>query len=165
MKKIILILMLSTNLFFLSTIVYAQNSLKYEMVSWGKNDKSTNIGIVDGSFLNQQFFTINYQSFSKAFQFLFDLIIGVSIAAAVIIFMYGAFNGIISSTSGKEQKEAKDQMTNAIIGLMIVLSTWLIINTINPDLLRLPLFNGLDQIGSGNNSTTQPQAAAAADGF
>lgn len=127
-------------------------SLQYEMVSYTADSKDVNTPFLNVAFFNKQFFTIDYASFSNGFQFIFDLIIGISIATAVVVFMLGAFEGIIGQNVTKEKIEAKDRMKNAIIGLMIILSTWLIINTVNPDLLRLPIFSGIDQLGKTTGS-------------
>lgn len=129
--------------------------LNYEMTSYTANNKDANTPFFNVSFLNKPCFQINYLSFSNAWQFLFDAVIGISIATAVIVFMFGAFEGIIDSKSTSSVKKGKDRMQNAIIGLMVILSTWLIINTINPDLLRLPIFQGLDKLNTnGTNNTT-----------
>jgi hypothetical protein len=104
------------------------------------------------AFFNKPEYIINYQSFRFGFQFVFDLIIGISIALAVIIFTISAFQGMIDGSDIKSIKKGKDGMVRAIVGLMIILSTWLIINTINPDLLNLPMFSGLDQIKTGGTT-------------
>ena len=156
MKKIILISIMFINIF-LPLLAFAQssnNGLDYELVSYDKasNNKDATTPFFNLNFLNNGIFTIKYENFKNAFQFFFDLIIGISIATAVVVFMLGAFEGIIGQSVTKEKVEAKERMKNSIIGLMIVLSTWLIINTINPDLLRLPIFSGLDQLGQQSNT-------------
>ena len=47
-------------------------------------------------------------------------------------------------------------MENSLVGLLIILGSWLVINTINPDLLRLPVLQGLDQLQTRNTSGTGP---------
>ncbi len=160
MQKILLILLI---IIFQGSLVSDQtitgassNGLQYEMVSYTSNNRSADTPFINLNFLNNGIFTINYQSFSNAFQFIFDLVIGTSIATAVVVFMIGAFEGIISGTSANEKKKGKDRMQNAIIGLIVILSTWLIINTINPDLLRLPLFTSLDKISTNGSNTGAP---------
>lgn len=148
------------SLFLSINLTFAQNSLQYEMVSYTQNNKDASTPFFNLAFFNQPYFTINYQSFSNGFQFLFDLMIGISIATAVIVFMYGAFEGILDRSSTSEKLRGKDRMQSAVVGLMIVLSTWLIINTVNPDLLRLPIFQGLDQLGKTSSTAGSPDTAA-----
>lgn len=146
MKKIFFLL---SFICFVSTasLVFAQD-LQYEMVSYTANNKDASTPFFNLAFFNKPTFTINYTSFSSGFQFLFDLVIGVSIATAVILFMIAALKEITGRGDIKQIESGKKGMQNAIIGLMIVLSTWLIINTINPDLVRLPMFSNLDKLGN-----------------
>lgn len=142
---------------FLATATFSFAQLQYEMVSYSNpNGNNANTPLFNINIFNQPTFTISYQSFANGFQSIFDLIIGISIATAVIVFMIAAFQKIISGGDVKGIKAGDDGMKNAIIGLMIILSTWLIINTINPDLLRLPIFSGLDKL---SNSTQQSGGA------
>jgi len=70
---------------------------------------------------------------------LFKLIIGAALAAAVVRIFYGGFiYATTESISGKGG--AKDIIKNAIYGLLLILSAWLIIYTINPALLNFTLF-------------------------
>ncbi len=154
------------------SISFSQSvNLQYEMVSYTEGGRrSGNVPLFSGiNLFSKPTFTIgDYQSYKNGYQFFFDLIIGVSIATAVILFMVAALKEIFNSSSVKDIKAGKDGMINALTGLMIILSSWLIINTINPDLLRLPVFSGLDKLGvtangqpaktgvSGNPAARQP---------
>lgn len=98
-----------------------------------------------------------FTSYNNGIQFLFDLMIGISIALAVILFTFGAAQGITNDVFGqnmstKSLKEGKDTMKNSLIGLLIILGMWLVINTINPDLLRLPALQGLYQLNSAGKA-------------
>jgi hypothetical protein len=152
MKKIIFLL----SFLFLFSTAGAQG-IEYELVSYTPSNSAGNFPLLNLSFLSQPKFTIAPQNFTNAWQFFFDLLIGVSIATAVLVFMYGAWEGIISGDSANAIAKGKDRMKNAIIGLMVVLSTWLIINSINPDLLRLPILQGLDKIGTQNQGAGAQQ--------
>lgn len=146
MKKILLIFIL----FFATSFnfSFAQNSIEYEMVSYTGDNKDAGTRFFDINFFNKKTFTINYQSFTNAYQFFFDLIIGISIATSIILFMVAALKEIFPVGNTNSIKQGKEGMQNAIVGLIIILSTWLIINTINPDLLRLPIFSGIENLGS-----------------
>lgn len=152
MKKIIFIL----SFFILFTSANAQG-IEYELVSYTPSNSAGNFPLFDLSFLSKPTFTIAPQSFTNAWQFFFDLLIGVSIATAVLVFMYGAWEGIISGDNANDIRKGRARMQNAIIGLMVVLSTWLVINSINPDLLRLPILQNLDKIGQQNQGAGATQ--------
>lgn len=85
----------------------------------------------------------------QMFQYLFDLTIGVSITVAVVLFMFISFSKFldllgykIETPSYIKVKKDKEGLQNVIVGLVILLSSWLILNTINPDFLKLSLFQG-----------------------
>jgi hypothetical protein len=142
----------------ITNFAFAQNVLKYEMTTYSGPGTGASTPFFDVSFLGKQYFEISTPNFKNAFQFFFDFMIGISIAVAVVVFMLGALEGILNDTGIADRKKANERMQNAITGLMIVLSTWLIINTINPDLLRLPIFNGLSTENSSapSNVTAKP---------
>ncbi|MBA3733102.1 hypothetical protein H0W91_01865 [Patescibacteria group bacterium] len=68
----------------------------------------------------------------------FNLSIGI---AAVMAFVMITFGGITYATSdaisGKSQ--GKEWVTNAIVGLLLVIGAWIILNTINPQILSFKL--------------------------
>jgi accessory gene regulator protein AgrB len=165
-KKILLLFLLTTNIFISTTFVFAQKALEYEMVSFSPSSNDAKTPFLNLAFFDKPTFTINYQSFTNGFQFLFDLVIGISIATSIILFMYAAAQGIYNSGNTNQINQSKKEMQQAIFGLMIILSTWLIINTINPDLLRLPLFQGLEKLGQQKTSsnTTVPNVTAESTG-
>ncbi|MEJ0001711.1 MAG: hypothetical protein WDN09_00775 [bacterium] len=79
------------------------------------------------------------------------ILIGIAAVLAMIMIVAG---GIQYMTSGLvSSKEAgKHRITNAIIGLLLALAAYLILFTINPDLLKT--------IDTGNNSTQFTQTTA-----
>lgn len=175
MKKNILILFLITSVLFAPK---QSEALCYKMASYGESGSSQStprtplfdIRIFDGT--EPGCFRIATQeetgvtSYNNGIQFLFDLMIGVSIALAVILFTFGAAEGIIMSggielalknEKGEKIHRSYERMTNALVGLLVILGSWLVINTINPDLLKLPALQGLYQLNStgttGNPNT------------
>ena len=170
-SKFFLLIIFTVILFTDVKFVFAQgcSGLNYEMVSYDSNSQSTGrTPLFDINIFGQQCFPIaskgdvaNGNQYQNGFQFLFDLMIGVSIALAVIIFTFGAAQGIIEDTFNyklniPDKIEAKKRMENSLVGLLIILGSWLVINTINPDLLRLPVLQGLDQLQTRNTSGTGP---------
>lgn len=63
--------------------------------------------------------------------------IGLAGVLAVLMIVVGGIQYIGSGMSPSGKSDAKDRITNALIGLLLALLSWLILNTINPDLVRL----------------------------
>jgi len=62
------------------------------------------------------------------------LLIGVAGVLAVIMIMIGGIQYMSSDAiTGKE--EGKEKITQALFGLILAIASWLILNTINPNLL------------------------------
>lgn len=70
-----------------------------------------------------------FAQYVQAFQ---KLLIGISLIATAIMIMYGGFLYIISAT-GEKVREGKKILTDAIIGLIIVLGAIIILSNINPN--------------------------------
>lgn len=68
----------------------------------------------------------------------FNLIVGLSAVLAFVMITYG---GILYATSDAIEKTQKgrDYVTNAVIGLLLVLGSWSILYTINPKMLEFNL--------------------------
>ena len=59
--------------------------------------------------------------------------------AGILAFAMIVFAGFKYATSGgntNQQKDAQDRITNALIGLVLLFAFWIIIYTINPDILK-----------------------------
>lgn len=70
---------------------------------------------------------------------LFLLSIGVAAVLAVIMIAIGGFKYMMSESAFKISG-AKEMIFNAIVGLIIVLTAILILNTINPEIVQMRLF-------------------------
>lgn len=75
---------------------------------------------------------------------LMDKLLGISVGLAallaVIVLSIGGFK-YMTSESVFNMGGAKEQMTNAIVGLLIVLAAVLVLGFINADIVSLKLFN------------------------
>jgi hypothetical protein len=86
--------------------------------------------------------------------------IGVFLAAAVIV-MAGIKYATSGDNSGK-QKEAREDITQAIFGLLILFGSVIILRTINPDLADLGKWGGLPEIEKSDFvNTVGPECASA----
>lgn len=75
-------------------------------------------------------------------QALIGMSVGLAAVLAVVMLAIGGFK-YMTTDSAFKLGDAKEQITNAIIGLLIVLTAVLILNTINPQLTSLDVFGGL----------------------
>ncbi len=89
---------------------------------------------------------------SAAYQFL----IGISLTIAIVMVMIGGLQYVLASGSGKVEK-GKTRIKNATVGLILLLSVYLILYTVNPRLTLLTTLK-LDNIaaveGIGNSDAT-----------
>ncbi|MDB5237061.1 MAG: hypothetical protein JWL88_163 [Parcubacteria group bacterium] len=114
---------------------------------------------------------------------LYRIAIGVAAFLAVTQFIQAGFLFMNSADSISANKKAKDKIMNGVIGLVLVLSPYVVFSVINPSILNISLnFSGLqskngtgapvntDSSGSGvqtatTTSTVQTQGAAACQAF
>jgi len=80
----------------------------------------------------------NTTTLQKYLPGLFKLLIGLSAVAAVLMIVIGGFQ-YISTDAIQKKSEGKERIKNAVLGLVLVISAWLILNTINPNLLKINL--------------------------
>ena len=81
--------------------------------------------------------TIDKIDLGSFFAYMFNLLIAISAAAAILMMVYGGFQYMTTdSWSGKG--EGLTRFKNAIYGLLMVLSAFLILKTVNPSLVSLP---------------------------
>ena len=66
-------------------------------------------------------------------------IVGISGLAAFIMLVWGGFQWLTSVGSPAKISDAKERITSAFLGLMIILASFLILKVINPDLITLKL--------------------------
>jgi len=69
---------------------------------------------------------------------IFKLAIAIAGGLAVIMIIWGGIQ-YMSTDAISGKSEAKNTIQNAIWGLLLAISAWLILNTINPDLVKFNL--------------------------
>lgn len=70
---------------------------------------------------------------------IFKIGIGLAGVFAVLMIIISGIQFIGGAASPSAHTEAKERMVNAIMGLILALGSWLILNTINPNLLKTDL--------------------------
>ncbi|MEX0917396.1 MAG: pilin [Candidatus Paceibacterota bacterium] len=92
-------------------------------------------------------------SFSSVLNIFLNVVIGIAAVLAVIKIAIGGFK-YMGTESFSSKGEAKEDITNAVIGLIIVLAAVFILNIINPDLIKLDVFRNTEsvQVETGGNA-------------
>ena len=71
--------------------------------------------------------------------YIFNAALGIGGILAFVMIVVGGVKLMVSGGNPSKISDAKDQITSAIIGLLLLLGSWLILNTINPQLTVLTL--------------------------
>lgn len=81
-------------------------------------------------------------SFSVYVRGLFGLLIGVAAVLAVVMIVLGGIE-YMSTDAVYGKSDGKERITQALYGLLIAISCWLILYTINPNLLKFDILNSV----------------------
>jgi len=71
------------------------------------------------------------------FQYAFNLLIGLAAVLAVFMVVWGGFE-YATSDAWSEKNEGKKKLWNAIIGLLMVLTAFIVLKAVNPSLVAIP---------------------------
>ena len=99
-------------------------------------------------------------------QYMFNLFIAVAAVASVFVLVLGGFIYMTTDAVGGKE-EGKEKIKHALQGLILILCSWLILKTINPQFVEIPIglvtplgvkganFNNLDPTGDAraNNAS------------
>lgn len=81
------------------------------------------------------------QSFPEILNFFYFFIVGIAGLAAFVMLVWGGVQWLASGAIPAQASEARDKIRNAILGLLLILASFLIIQIINPE---LTMVGGLD---------------------
>ncbi len=70
---------------------------------------------------------------------LYYFIIGIAGISAFVMLVWGGVEWMTSAGNPSKITSAKDRMTSALLGLLIILASWLILQVINPELVILTM--------------------------
>ena len=76
---------------------------------------------------------------NQAIAWFYYFIVGVAGLSAFVILVWGGFQYLSSAGNPTAIGDAKDKIKSALLGLLIILTSWLILQVINPDLTTLNL--------------------------
>jgi hypothetical protein len=91
-------------------------------------------------------------SFVQYMSFLFPFLLSVAAISALVMFIYGGIQYALGGANPEQLKDAKDRISNAIWGLLLAVFGVLVLQTINPNLIKLDL--QLDPVGEVNITNT-----------
>ncbi len=126
-------------------------------------------GIIDGETLR-----INY--LADYIAAMYKWMLGAAVILAIIMIMIGGLQwtmsgGSILGTGGKANSSsaAKTRISNAVTGLVLLLSTYMILNIVNPNLVKLqfPALENVELVtipDDGEDVNVDPNATPAPDG-
>lgn len=102
--------------------------------------------------------SVSTNNFSDYAQNIISFLIGFAAVLAVLMIMFGGFTYMTSEALGGKES-GKEMMLNAVYGLLLILASFLILQTINPELLNLNLnigsITGTVPAGGGGGGGTQ----------
>ncbi len=93
------------------------------------------------------------QAFSTYARQAFAFALSVAAVLALLMLVVGGIQYLGSAESPSRLSDAKDRIWNALIGLVLAVAAWLILNTINPALVSND-FN-LPSLGGGGSTSQQ----------
>ena len=76
-------------------------------------------------------------------KWLYEFIVTIAGIAAFVMMVWGGLSWLTSAGNPSKIADAKDRLSSALLGLLIILGSWLILRLINPDLTTLSI-PGLD---------------------
>jgi len=77
------------------------------------------------------------QTLSGIVAWLYSLIVGISGLAAFVMIVWGGVQWMTSTGNPTKTSAAKDKIKMALLGLLLILSSFLILQVINPELTLL----------------------------
>jgi hypothetical protein len=88
-------------------------------------------------------------SVPELISYIYTFALAICGITALVSIVYGAAQYAFSAGNSSKAEDAKNRITQALLGIVILLFAVLILNTINPDLIRLTL---------GSSTTSNPPA-------
>lgn len=79
------------------------------------------------------------QELTEIIAWFYYFIVGIAGFATFVMLVYGGFRWLTSAGNPSSVTDAKDIITKALLGLLLIFLSWLILQTINPELTNLTL--------------------------
>lgn len=90
-----------------------------------------------GGFNMQEIAANPAENLNKLIGWFYYFIVAVAGLSAFVMLVWGGVQWLTSAGNPTKINEAKERITSALLGLLIILGSWLILQIINPDLTVL----------------------------
>ncbi len=124
-----------------ATIFLLQTVSLLFLITVPKQSRAANVNftpqVTVGNFQQGATIQINPNSIGSYIQSIYNYAIGIVGILAVIVMMVGGFLWLTAGGNAGQITEAQEWIKGSIIGLVLALSSYLILATINPDLVNL----------------------------
>lgn len=123
-----------------SSFVLAQTNIEYKVLAPlpGLTDRGCDANAQNCIYTIETGSAVANSSLGGFLNTAYNYIVGISIALAVAMVIYGGVQYATADAANKTSK-GRDTIQSAIVGLLLVLGSFLILNTINSDLTRFDL--------------------------
>lgn len=107
-------------------------------------------------------FHINTSSIAELAAGAYKFIAGIAGIAAVVVMMAGGYVWLFAGGNASKVTEAKSLITSAVLGLFLVLGSYMILNLINPELIKLKSLDNIAgitkiEMATASKICTEPQ--------
>jgi len=147
-KKIIIFLLIFFVLFYISTTIFAQKS--NQLVFAQNNNQPNSTGNPTGNDPNQNENdrnTVNGNNIDipkgkppgEFIRNIYIFFLSISGMLAFFVLIWGGVQRVINAGNPEKIKEADEWIKGALLGLLLLFGAWLLLNTINPNLVELQL--------------------------
>ncbi|MFM2414415.1 MAG: hypothetical protein RI911_108 [Candidatus Parcubacteria bacterium] len=93
----------------------------------------------DSLMINNQSIYAYTENLGEFINAVFRMTISIAAVVAVCQFVYGGIVYMMTESGAVQMGESKERMRNALLGLIMLLATYVVFNQINPELLNLGL--------------------------
>jgi len=100
--------------------------------------------------LDAQTFTINGDSLGTYIAAFYRFAVGALAIISVVVIMIGGFQWLMAAGISERAANAKDKIMNAVVGLILALTSYLLLNTVNPNLVNFQTIDIGEEINTSN---------------
>ncbi len=91
--------------------------------------------------------SLHINFFGEYMAALYKYLLNIGVTISIVLIMIGGLQWVLSA-SGTDAKGAKDRIRNAVVGLVLLMSVYMILFIVNPNLvlLQTPAIKGIDEV-------------------
>jgi hypothetical protein len=146
-KKIIIFLLTFFVLFYISTTIFVQTSNQLAFAQnnnqsnqTGNNSNQNNQNQNDTNVVKRNALQLSQTEEPGAFiSQLYTFFLAISGLLAFFVIIWGGVQRVINAGNPEKIKDADEWIKSALLGLLLLFGAWLLLHTINPNLVKLEL--------------------------